>query len=445
MGQPVTTRSRVFHQDPVQSPALSKNCADDQLTGSEGPLPSMPACLLEARWRTGLIAALVALVYVTCVPLSNGDIREHLLHWTAYLIEHGRFDALGETFSEYAPPYLYLLSLGTLLAPFVGQLASIKMVSIAGTVFLACCMRGLLATCVDAPAARRGGLLTLCLPTVVANGPAWGQCDALYAGCALLAIAAAARGHVLAMMVAAGVALSFKLQAVFVGPLLLATLLAGRGRWWTLVLLPITYAMLMLPAWIAGRPIRDLALLYLAQGAYFHDLARSVPNIWQVLRAIAPRLPYGPGVAVGLTLAAGAVLLIGVTARRALEDPRRVVLVALTGAILVPYLLPKMHNRYFFLADVLGFAYAFSQPSRRSIWIALLIQVASLLAYATFLLHLTGGAFVGAFVMTAALVLVVREFGEKVAPLHEGWRLPFSAQERRVAAGATHRAPNSAT
>ena len=69
-------------------------------------------------------------------------------------------------------------------------------------------------------------------------------------------------------------------------------------------------------------------------------------------------------------------------------------------------------------------------PSRRAIRIALLSQLASLLAYATFLVHLTGGAFVGAFVMTGALVLVLREFAEKVAPFGAGLPLRQALQER---------------
>ncbi|WP_436805773.1 hypothetical protein [Sphingomonas sp. DT-51] len=386
---------------------------------------------------------LAVILYVACLPLSNGDIRQHLLHWTAYLIEHGRFAALGDVFSEYAPPYLYLLSLATLLAPLTGQLVAIKLVSIVGTLFLAGCMRWLLAAVVDRDTARRGALLLLIVPTVVANGPAWGQCDALYAGFVLVAVGAVARGRIPLAMLATGMAVSFKLQAVFVAPLVLATLLASRGRWWTLAFMPSACAAMMVPAWLAGRPVRDLALLYLAQGEYFHDLARSVPNMWQVLRAVAPNVPYGPGVAVGLILAAVAVLVVAFAARDRLDDPRRVLLVALTGAMLVPYVLPKMHNRYFFLADVLSFAYAIASPSRRAVRIAILVQLASLLAYATFLVHLTGGALVGALIMTSALFLTIREFGAKVAPLGTGLRVRLGVQERTRLA-LRRRRPNTA-
>lgn len=74
-------------------------------------------------------------------------------------------------------------------------------------------------------------------------------------------------------------------------------------------------------AWLAGRPALDLALLYVAQGEYFHDLARSVPNMWRVLRVVAPHLPYGLGVLIGLALAVLAVVIVAASAHDRLDDP----------------------------------------------------------------------------------------------------------------------------
>lgn len=72
----------------------------------------------------------------------------------------------------------------------------------------------------------------------IASGPVWGQCDALHAGCELVAVEAVARGRTPLAMLATGVAVSFKLQDVLVAPLVLATLPAARGRWWTLAFPP---------------------------------------------------------------------------------------------------------------------------------------------------------------------------------------------------------------
>jgi len=270
----------------------------------------------------------------------------------------------------------------------------------------------LLGTCMPARAATNGALLALLLPTVIGNGPVWGQSDALHGGCALLAVAAFMRGRPVAAMAAVGFAIAFKLQGVFVAPVVLAMLWSRRAPLWTLAIPPLIYVAAMIPAWVAGRPAHDLATIYLAQGEYFHDLARSVPNIWQILRALVT-IPYEAGVVVGLLAAATAIVFTAWRARH-LDAPADVLLLAMSGAVLVPYLLPKMHNRYFFTADLLAFAYAFVRPTSRTVRIALLVQAGSLLSYLTFLIGLTGGAFVGAFAMSAALALVLREFRDRI-------------------------------
>jgi hypothetical protein len=115
-------------------------------------------------------------------------------------------------------------------------------------------------------------------------------------------------------------------------------------------------------------------------------------------------------------------------------DGRRLLLLALLFAILVPFFLPAMHERYFYLADVLSIAVAFWIP--RLLWVPLLVQIASLLSYVAFLFR-AGREYgvsvdqrVLAVVMFAALVLVVRAFGQEF-----GLR-SLLAQARRDAAQA---------
>ena len=52
--------------------------------------------------------------------------------------------------------------------------------------------------------------------------------------------------------------------------------------------------------------------------------------------------------------------------------------IALLSAIVLPFLLPRMHERYFFLADVLALALALSLRTRMAIIAAVSIQLASL-------------------------------------------------------------------
>jgi len=54
--------------------------------------------------------------------------------------------------------------------------------------------------------------------------------------------------------------------------------------------------------------------------------------------------------------------------------------VALLSAMIIPYLLPKMHERYFLLADLMSFAIAVIARDRRSAQVFVACQLASTIA-----------------------------------------------------------------
>jgi Gpi18-like mannosyltransferase len=59
--------------------------------------------------------------------------------------------------------------------------------------------------------------------------------------------------------------------------------------------------------------------------------------------------------------------------------------VTLVFALAIPFLLPEMHERYFYLADVVSIIFAFYFP--RYFYIAVVIQLCSLLSYAPYFLN----------------------------------------------------------
>jgi uncharacterized membrane protein len=70
--------------------------------------------------------------------------------------------------------------------------------------------------------------------------------------------------------------------------------------------------------------------------------------------------------------------------------PTRIVLAATVSVLLVPFFLPAMHERYFFLADAMTVVAAFYLPRR--LWaLPVLEQFASFCAYLPFLLGSGGG------------------------------------------------------
>lgn len=87
----------------------------------------------------------------------------------------------------------------------------------------------------------------------------------------------------------------------------------------------------------------------------------------------------------------------------------RLIALALLSALLIPFLLPKMHERFFFLADVLGFVLAFVRRDRASWLLFALVETSSMMALAGLLLKEPLAPIAGAFLSGGAIVLLVRE------------------------------------
>ena len=74
-------------------------------------------------------------------------------------------------------------------------------------------------------------------------------------------------------------------------------------------------------------------------------------------------------------------------------------------ALLLPYLLPHMHERYFFLADILALIYAFFRPKR--FYIPIMVVFSSFAGYLPFLFgHRPIDLTLAAILMGAALLIV---------------------------------------
>ena len=63
------------------------------------------------------------------LPAISGDMQWAYIPWYEFLQTHG-VQAMGTNFSDYTPPYLYLLWLATLTSNYLPSVAAIKFISI---------------------------------------------------------------------------------------------------------------------------------------------------------------------------------------------------------------------------------------------------------------------------------------------------------------------------
>jgi Gpi18-like mannosyltransferase len=323
--------------------------------------------------------------------------------WYAAVQQHG-FAAAGTPVSNYTPPYLYLLFWTSVAFPHLPAVMAVKIPSIAfdlicaGLVFLIVRMRYRTALL-----PMWAALTVLLAPTVICNSGMWGQADSIYTGFLLGCILLLMQGRGALAMMAFALALSIKFQSMFLAPALCAFWLRRLIRFWHLLLIPVVYALTMVPAWLEGRPAWDLATVYMSQTVTYHSLSKDAPNLYLWL----PDRLYDPLVIGGVVLMAviGSYYVWYVVRSRARLDPPLILKLCLLSVLMTPFFLPKMHDRFFFVADVMAIAYAFYFP--RQYAVAIMISFASFFAYQRFLFHYTLVPLkVLPFVMGAALVLV---------------------------------------
>lgn len=368
------------------------------------PLPLPPV---------GVTLAIAAACYVWLWPLVIGDIPQSFIPWLNHLVDKGPVGGFAGGFGDYTPPYYYLLAVASLFASWIDPVTLIKSVSVVSVALLCVATwRLLVALKVERPE-RLAACIAL-LPSVATNAALMGQCDALYAAPLVVAVAMAVERKHAAMLVWAGVALAIKSQAAFAGPFFLALLIARRVpvRLW--LLSPLAFAACMVPAWAAGWPAHDLATIYFRQAGFFEDLSRNAPNIWAVIQSTPLVHRHDLSGLASAAAIGGAALYTAHFSAHRLSD-RALVAAAALAPLIVVGLLPKMHERYFFVADILVVACAAAGRGRRGWTDAALVQAGSTLGILAFLSGIAGLASLGAVAMVAATIRIAAPLFERPA------------------------------
>lgn len=340
------------------------------------------------------------LLHLAFWHIVAADMTAYLLPWFGHIREAGPITAFAVPFSNYTPPYLYLLALASPLGPWVPAITLIKLISVAGTGALALAVCHLLQR-LDVPQPERGAALVFLLPSVAINASLLGQADMFWAAPCVMAIAAALDRRHTAMLVWCGVALAFKAQAVLIGPFFLALLIHRRVPFGLWLLTPLATAAMMIPAMLAGWPPGNLIAIYAQQSTTFADLSRNAPNIWSIVDML-PRGDDTPLLGLAFTVAIGASAAYVARFSAQPVQGRALIATALLALLVTAGLLPKMHERFFYLADIVSLVLAIAGGDRQSWRTALLIETGSTLALFAYLSGIESCAAIGAVPMLVA-------------------------------------------
>jgi Gpi18-like mannosyltransferase len=189
-------------------------------------------------------------------------------------------------------------------------------------------------------------------PTVILNGSVWGQTDIIFTFWLLLTVYCCCAGRGALASLAYGMAFAFKLQSVFLGPFYLAMLLRRRVPCWSMVWLPVGWLLALAPPVVMGGPVWPFLRLPFTQTNELNALAINFANPWEIANVL--HVPPLAGVRIGmaLTVVAGlAVAALGL--RPEAMRPRAIAGVAALSLLAMPYVMPRMHDRYYFPAEIL--------------------------------------------------------------------------------------------
>ncbi len=329
-----------------------------------------PGTLSKGRgrsWRPWIIVILALavgfFVRTRIWGFASHDFFYFLQPWYDFLKENGHFSALRYEFANYTPPYLYFLTFATYLP--IDKLLAIKSISIVFDVVLAFLAGAIIRRRYPNGMAWAFGFAAVFfLPTVMLNSSVLGQSDAFYMAALLAMLLFLLRRRPWLACFFFGVAFSVKAQALFLAPLLLLLLVRKKLSWISIVMIPAAPILLNIPAFLAGRPVLELVGIYWRQFRSLPLLSINAPNLWQWIRLFPS--DYNPTIYWGMAIATVviAAVIILLWRRRTALTGEGIVRIALLFALLAPFLLPKMHDRFFFPADILSVLYAWYRPDR---------------------------------------------------------------------------------
>lgn len=341
-------------------------------------LDRMDLCYLIAMTVLGMA------IRLTLRTVTTVDWEMYWDPWISDLKEMG-FSYLATDRYDYAPTFVYILWVISKLP--INPMTGYKAIHIAIDFVAAAVMGKIVYKVTDS---RVKGITSyvvmLLVPTIWANSALWAQCDIIFMTFLLLCFYYLFEERPNLALFFYGMAFVFKLQSLFIFPFLVILWVNRKVKLQHFLWIPGLYILSIIPAWIAGRPLMDLINIYMAQGAQdVWSLSIKWPNIYQIIGNQYFLLEYadaGTWLILGILMC----ILFGMAQKRYRITNEFIVEMALFFAILTPFFLPHMHERYGCVADILAIIYAMMNVKR--FYVPLVQILMSFNSYMAYLSHL---------------------------------------------------------
>ena len=359
----------------------------------------------ERTWLVALLIGIFALHAYPFFKYISGDLHRFAIGWYRNIADNG-WAAFANPFGNYTPPYLYLLWITSLFDGIIPDHELLKLLSLAGAIWLALAAARLL-NLLNRP--RWYALGVLLLPSIVQNTSFFGQADVFWAALCVHALTAAIEKKYFWVAFWSAAAFAFKAQAVFFAPFVVYLFIRQRVPLWKWAVPLLVYILAIIPAWLAGWPLWDLLTIYLRQAQWQPDGGYFISNSaswWTIYGWLGPEYALKT---FWIGFLSTAVATIGYCLFMPNLSGARLVAAAALSAGFVPFLLPGTHDRFFILADLLAFLYALARPTPGTIAAAILMQIGSVWPGFAWGFELRGWDIIAPPFAAAALLILIHE------------------------------------
>ena len=346
-----------------------------------------------------IIAALSLVMRLLIVPIPSHDLHAFIFPWLNNFRANGNLAYLGAMQGDYPPLYMILLALisylpsGSLVETFEYSyyLNDIYYVKCLSFVFDFVIAIGTYLIVTHLHKENKGlrlvaFALPLLLPTVITNSAFWGQCDAIYVGCVVMAIYFLIKDKPLWSSIFIGLAFAFKIQTIFIIPLFGFAWLRNKFPLRYFLLSFLTVFITFIPCYMAGANFiapfakyGNLTVQYMNPNYNSGSMYTFIQDIYngksEEMKNKVYEIIHIGGIIFALVTTITAWYTLHI--KKVKASTESLVAIGALFAILMPFVMPHMHERYFFMADIMILIYCL--VNKKKYYLIILSQLSSMI------------------------------------------------------------------
>ena len=307
-------------------------------------------------------------------------------------IYEGGFEVLGTTFGDYTPSYYYLLyfiSLFKIDPESMMLLHAIKWISIVFDYALA-----IFASLICYELTKNKIKTLICYTSIVfgltvfLNSALWGQCDAIYVTFCVASFYFILKNKPHTSMIMYGFAFAFKVQSIFILPVYLVMFLRRKFKLRYLLWVPFVYLIMALPASFAaenfGTRFGEIWAIFFNQSANsYSQLTLNAGSFYALIFTNFKAEDFISAFSLFLAIAIVGTYIFMIYRSKEEFSKKTWLKILVIFAMIFPYFLPHMHERYFYLVDIVICIYALINPKK--FYVAILAILNSMIGYMVYL------------------------------------------------------------